>query len=317
MPQGKPTKPARVTEDKFASVVRAYLRSAKFDSYAQETRALWGRELNFMARPDCLGDLMIAEIRPALVQAYFDGLSGFPGKQQAALAALKRLEKWAVVRDILPRQITLGVEVEEMDGGHIPWTDEQVALAEKYARPDIARAITLGANTGQRVSDLVRMGPTDIEIYNGVEGIKVIQQKTKREVWIPIISTLAAAMASWERRPGPFLRRIGGTVWDRRALSSAWAYERDTNPELEPLRAIGPNKERPAVLHGLRGHACVRLLRAGANTRQISDIVGMSEEMVKNYTRFSDQRDNALAAVYHMERTIRERSGRKSGDSGL
>lgn len=309
MPREKPMKPALVTEDKFAGIVRAFMRSPKFRDYSRATQELWGRELNFMSRPDCLGDFSREEIRPSLVQAYFDGISDFPGKQAAGLTALKQLEGWAVVRDLLPRQITLGVEIGESDGGHIPWTEEQVALAEQYARPDLARVVTLGANTGQRGSDLIRMSPTDRELYNGVEGHKVIQKKTGREVWIPIISTLATAMAKWERRPGPYLVRTDGRPWLRKDLTAAWAWERDHNPHLEPLRAIGPDKDRPAVLHGLRGHACVRLLRAGANTRQISDMVGMSEEMVKNYTRFSEQRDNAVAAVFHMERTIRERSG--------
>src|SRR5262249_9633249 len=55
------------------------------------------------------------------------------------------------------------------------------------------------------------------------------------------------------------------------------------------------------VLHGLRGTACVRLLRAGANTRQIADMVGMSEPTVKRYTRFSEQRKNAPAPVTHVD----------------
>ncbi len=162
----------------------------------------------------------------------------------------------------------------------------------------------------------MRMGPTDVENYKGTDGINVRQVKTGREVWIPITSPLAAAMQAWERRPGPFLRKMDGTPWTRPALTNAWAYERDNNPALAPLRACGPDKDSPLVIHGLRGHACVRLLRAGATTRQISDMVGMSEEMVANYTKFSVQRDNASAAVFHLERTLRERNLDKSNRTG-
>lgn len=309
MPHDERPKIARVTEDSFAAVVRAFLESPKFRAYSEETQKVWGRELRFVARPDCLGSTSLQTIRPALVQAFMDGLEGRPGKQAASLAALKQLEKWAVVRDILPRQITLGVEVEDSDGGHVPWTDEHVAIAEQHARPDLARAVTLGANTGQRGSDLVRMGWSDIETYKGMDGIKVIQKKTKKEVWVPITPVLAAAMATWEKRPGPFLARPDGRVWLRHDLSNAWTYERNHNPELAKLKAAG------LVMHGLRGHACVRLLRAGANTRQISDIVGMSEPMVARYTRFSSQRENASAAVLHME-TFRERKIDTSNKSG-
>jgi integrase len=321
MPRDGRSKTGRlVTEDTFAALVRAYKLSPKFLGYADATKALWARELDFMSEPDTLGALTRTEIRPSLVQGYIDGIAGLPGKQAAAMAALKQLEKWAVVRDLLPRQITLGVETEESEGeGHIPWTDEQVALAERYARPDIARAVTLGANTGQRGSDLVRMGPTDIETFKGadgnpVNGINVRQKKTKRQVWVPITSALAAAMETWERRPGPFLTRTTGRtpIWTRAGLTNAWAYERDRNPDLAPLRLCGPNHDTPLVLHGLRGHACVRLKRAGANTNQIADTVGMSEEMVKNYTRLSEQRENAVAAVYHLEKTLQERLERMS-----
>ena len=303
-----------VTEDSFAALVRSYLGSPKFATYSDNTKRRWGFELSFASRPDCLGAILLQEIRPSLVQAFFDGLTDRPGKQASALAAFKELEKWAIVRDILPRQITLGVTIEESDGGHIPWSAEQVALAEQHARPDLARAVTLGANTGQRGSDLVRMGWTDIEPFGGIDGIALVQVKTRREVWVPITSPLAAAMAKWERRPGPFLTRLDGRPWTRDAISDAWSYERDHNPALAPLRAIGPDKDRPAVLHGLRGHACVVLLRAGANTRQIADCVGMSEPIVAKYTRHSIQRENASAAVYHLERAIRERRTKTEGE---
>lgn len=292
---------ARVTEDCFASVVRSYLASAKFAGYAEATKELWARYLMFAGRPDTLGNVSLQTLRPSLVQAYLDGLAGRPGTQSASLAAIKQLERWAIVRDILPRPITTGVETEEPEGGHTPWSDEHVAMVEKHARADIARVVTLGANTGQRGSDLVRMGWTDIELYEGMSGIKVIQKKTAREVWVPITAALAAAMSTWERRPGPFLTKLDGHPWTREQLTAAWVRQRDSTPELAPIKTAG------LVIHGLRGHACVRLLRAGANSRQISDMVGMSEGMVKDYTRFSDQRANASAAVYHMQRTIQER----------
>jgi integrase len=297
---------ARVTEDTFASLIRLFMASPKWalpppKGYAENTKTSWGGQLAFMSRPDCLGAISVQEIRPSLVQAFFDGIADRPGKQETSLAVLRQLEKWAIVRELLPRQITLGIEITKSDGGHTPWSDAHVETAEQHARGDLARAITLAAHTGQRGSDLVRMGPTDVETFDGIDGINVIQQKTKREVWIPITSTLAAAMATWERRPGPFLRRLDGGVWTRKALYTAWVYERDHNPDLAALRALG------LVPHGLRGHACVRLLRAGANTRQIADMVGMSEDMVKRYTRLSAQRENASAAVYHLERTLRER----------
>lgn len=317
MPHDENRKAAQVTDETFAALVRAFKVSPKFGKYAQATRDLWGRSLDFAARPTLLGAKTRQELRPSLVQAFFDGIANKPGKQAACLAAIKQLEKWAVVRDLLPRQITLGVETEDSDGGHVPWSAEQVAHAEANLPPHLARVITLAANTGQRGSDLIRMGWSDLETYEGIEGLNVRQKKTGRDVWIPIASPLAAAMGTWgERRAAPFLTREDDRLWTRKALTAAWTYQRDTRPEFASYRLCGPDADRPLVLHGLRGHACVVLLRAGANTRQISDMVGMSEDMVKGYTKLSEQRENAVAALHHLERTIGERKFNKSNRGG-
>jgi len=77
--------------------------------------------------------------------------------------------------------------------------------------------------------------------------------------------------------------------------------ERAHNPSLAPLAEAG------LVMHGLRGTAVVRLRRGGASVPQICDMVGMSEQMVARYCRFSNQRDNALAAVHYLDRTALER----------
>lgn len=303
MARGRPFRAAKITDECFAAVIRAFMASPKFQGYSPATREVWGRELRLAERPDTLGAISVNVIRPALVQAFMDGMSDRPGKQAAALAALRQLERWGIVRDLLPQPITLGVEIGRSHDGHKPWTDEQVRLAETHARPELARVVTLAANTGQRGSDLVKMRWTDLEDYNGRTGINVTQLKTGRQIWVPITQELASAMAQWERRPGFILLRPTGIPWTRKALTWAWIVERDGNPALRPLAGL--------VLHGLRATACVRLLRAGANTRRIADMVGMSEPIVGRYCRFSVQRENASAAVLYLDRTSRERAAQK------
>jgi len=284
----------KISPGSFAAVIRAYVLSPKFAGYAPSTQKLWGAELRFAEHPDRLGGVPIKEIRPALVQAFLDGMADRPAKQEAAYSALKQLERWAIVRDLLPRAITTGCETEGSDGGHLPWTDAQVLLGQQQTPPAIARVITLAANTGQRGSDLVRMRWSDIETFEGHPGVNVIQQKTKQRVWVPFTRELRDEISTWERRPGFILDRPSGGPWaTRSALTWAWWVERQRHPELAEL-----------VIHGLRGTACVRLLRSGNNTRQISDRIGMSEPMVKRYTRFSEQQQNALAALHHAEKNI-------------
>jgi hypothetical protein len=67
------------------------------------------------------------------------------------------------------------------------------------------------------------------------------------------------------------------------------------------------------VLHGLRGHACVQLRRAGLSGVLISDMVGMSVPMVERYCRFSVQRENATAGVVHLQNAVQERNKKFTG----
>ena len=274
----------------FAALVESFISSPQFQGMAENSKALWTHELRQAADLNQLGISSLKEIRPSLVQKYLDGLDGRPGKQAAALTAIRALNKWARVRDLLSSSIVEGVATGRSKDGHIPWTGGQVATAERFCHDDLARAIVLGANTGQRISDLVRMGWADIETYKGHKGINV-EQKTGRKIWIPINEKLAAAMIVWGPRDiGPFLLR-GGQPWRSEQLTDAWHWERENNDALKEHRSLG------LVLHGLRGHCCVRLCREGYTDHAIADTVGMSIPMVGRYTRLSSQRDNALAAI--------------------
>lgn len=310
MPRGRRYKGRRVTGDVFASVIRGFLASEKFKKLAPSTQVNYRHNLTMAEHPDTLGSVPVEELRPALVQAFLDGYADRPAQQKCAQTALKSLEKWALVRDHLPYPITLGTEAPGGTGGHVPWTDEHVALAELHAKPHLSRIITLAANTGQRGSDLVRMRWSDIEEYQGRPGINVTQYKTGLVIWIPMTQELMAAVRSWERRPGYFILKEDGQPFSRPQLSNQWLRERDMNAALAPLATAGLS------MHGLRATAVVRLRRAGATTGQIADMVGMSEPMVNRYCRFSKQRENALAAVVYLDRTPHELGGKKSPING-
>ncbi len=187
----------KIKTGSFAAVVRAFLMSPKFEALSRSTQVHYRHLLNLAERSDILGAIPVDEMRPALVQAFLDGLADRPAQQKCAQTAIKSLERWALVRDLLPRQITLGTEAPGGTGGHVPWTDEQVALAEQYVRPHLARVITLAANTGQRGSDLVKMRWTDIEEVEGRPGINVTQVKTGLKLWVPFTSALQAAISKW------------------------------------------------------------------------------------------------------------------------
>jgi integrase len=290
----------RIMPGTFASVIRAYMNSRKWGALAPSTRRNYNLVLKIAEMEGGLGGCSVQVIRPALIQGFLDGLADTPGRQSIAKTALKAVEKFAVVRDLVPTPFMTGTTVLGSETGFEPWSLEQVALAERHARPDLARAVTLAVNTGQRGSDTVRMCPNDIEemidpLTNArVRGINVRQQKTDVRLWVPFLPEFDAIIASWGRNPGPFLRRPRGKPYTRQQLSEAWNYELRTNKELKPLADAG------LVLHGLRATAVVYRRKRGLNPLQISSMIGMSLQMVERYCRLADKTDLALAAVHFL-----------------
>jgi integrase len=297
MPQ-KPSPPRlhRIAEGSFAAVVRAYQRSQDFAKLAPGSQKGYARILRWIEDPRALGAYSVYQIRPALVQAFLDGLADRPGAQKNTQSVLKAIEKFALVRDLLPGTVTTGTYTVPTDGGHQPWPDSWVTLAEQHARPDLARVVTLMVHTGQRGSDVVRMRWSDIEGQDGATGINVLTKKVGLRLWVPFTDELKGTLADWEKHPPFFLvvNPFDGKPYTRENLSWHWNKERDTNPALVPL------KEGQATLHGLRATCVVRLRKRKASALQIANMIGMSEPMVARYSRFADQREMALAAVHHL-----------------
>lgn len=298
----------KIVPGTFAHVIRKFMASGAFTTKAESTMRNWGNALRLAEEEGGLGGCSVQVIRPAIIQCFLDGLSHFPGKQSVAYTALKAVEKFAVVRDLVPIPFMTGTQIIGSDGGHEPWPDAFISLAEQYAAPNLAKAVILALHTGQRGSDTVRMGMSDIEekicpttgIYR--RGLNVIQQKTGRRLWVPFLSAeFEATVMSWERRPGPFYVNPKGLPYTRPSLSTAWNRERDGNEALKPLSEAG------MVLHGLRATAIVRARKRGLSDLQISNVYGMSPPMVGRYSRLADQGDMAMAAIHFLDRTGGER----------
>ncbi len=227
------------------------------------------------------GDLLAEQMRPSLIREFIEGLAEKPGAANNFLSVMRSLSKWANARELLTRSLTEGVERYTPKGGHKPWTDAQLAIAEQKLTGMVRRGFILARYTGQRGSDIVRLGETFID----EGGFRLAQQKTGREIWCPIDDRLAVEMAAWERRPGPYLRHDRG-VYRRPILDKHFAEQRDRIPEL-----------KGATLHGLRSTRVIELRRAGLTTAQIQDQVGMSLGMIERYCRFADKKASGKASV--------------------
>jgi integrase len=266
-------------------VIDRYITSPKFRSLTPGTQGMYAKPLKVIRAG--FGDWDASALRPSHLREVLEGMADMPGAANNLLSVARALSKWAVARDLFPTSISEGLEGYEKSGGHKPWSDKQLAAAERHLTGMVRRGFFLLRYTGQRGSDVVRLGETFID--DG--GFRLTQQKTGREVWIPIDDALAAEMATWERVPGPYLRHSRG-VYRRAILDKHFAEQRECIPELAGC-----------TLHGLRGTRVVELRRAGLTTSQIQDQVGMSLAMIERYCRFADKKASGKASVV----TLRER----------
>jgi integrase len=232
------------------------------------------------------GDLPIEGLRPSHVKKAMEGMATTPAKANQFLSVMRVLSGWALVSDKIMQGLTEGVKAYKVTGGHKPWTEAQIAIAKAKLSGSVRKGVMLYLYTGQRGQDVVRLGPTDID--DG--GFDLGQKKTGVDVWCPIVSELAAEMATWEKRPGPFLRREDGKSYSRKLFWEHFIAATENIPELSEV-----------TLHGLRCTAVIRLRHGGLSVPQISDIVGMSLQTVTRYCRFADRKTGGKEALIKLE----------------
>jgi integrase len=143
-------------------------------------------------------------------------------------------------------------------------------------------AMELALNTGQRGSDLVRMGRQHVR--NSV--LKIKQAKTSAEVEVPIHPDLAATLAAMPASDLTFLTNGWGRPFTPNGFSN-WFSKAATAAGLPGYTA-----------HGLRKGCCKRLADMGCSVTEIAAISGhASLSEVQRYTKAYDRRRAAGSAM--------------------
>jgi integrase len=288
---------AMLTPGTFNELIDAYLISPAFTEIAASTQYNYRRDLAIARQ--AWGALPAEGVEPKHVQKVMDGLARTPAKANSFLGTMKTLAKFARKRGLISSNFAEGVDRYDVsDRGHKPWTATQIKCAHDCLTGDVRRGIMLALYTGQRLSDVVRLGWTDVD----ENGFRLRQKKTKRDVWCPIVPELAAEMATWEKLPGPFVRQPRGKPITRKHF---WRFFDEARKQFPDLQG--------ATMHGLRATAVVRLRQAGLSTGQIGDVIGMSLAMIERYCRFADRKESGRAAVVALARTRSERGLENNG----
>ena len=264
------------------------------------TQAAYKRWLK-LAR-NAWGELRAEGLRPVHVLNLMDTLNNTPGKANAFLGAMRALSKFARTRDLVPSSFIEGVSAYDVsDKGHKPWTPAQIQAAHEKLTGMVRRGVMLALYTGQRGSDVVRLGWTDIDSGPEGDGFKLTQKKTGVEAWCPILPELTTEMSTWKKQPGPFVVQDNGKQITWKHFWKHFDEAREQIPEL-----------KGTTLHGLRANAVIRLRQEDMTTSQIVDTIGLSRQMVERYSRFADRKQSGQAVLIKLKERAREREKNKT-----
>ncbi|MFK7745501.1 MAG: tyrosine-type recombinase/integrase [Roseobacter sp.] len=164
-----------------------------------------------------------------------------------------------------------------------PWPRELLD-AYRQACPVGTRerlVMELCVGTGQRIGDILEMRWSDIEDGS----VFVRQNKTKKELWVPILPELQTALDAASRHSVFILtNEQGSNRWSYRGASAAVRKVR------EQIGAL------PYDIHSWRYNAACELLEAGCGDDLIAAVTGQSPAMVQHYTKKVRQRIRAAQA---------------------
>lgn len=216
------------------------------------------------------------------VIALIDQRGNTPGAANLMLWVIGALYKWGRDRGHVTNEPCK--DIERLDvGEHEPWPDwlvEEALAGEGRVR----LAVHLLYYTAQRIGDVLTIRWSDIT--NDVLTIR--QQKTGKDLQIPLHGKLAAELAKTEKAGLTIIAKNGNRIKEaamRRELQ-AWALARG----------------QKIVPHGLRKNAVNALLECGCSAAEAGAISGQSLQVVEHYAKRRAQSRLGGAAILKWER---------------
>lgn len=274
--------PRRIVSRSFEALVADYRNSPRYKNLKPRTALDYDKHLDFFreimseANPAKMQRKDVIRLRDANAEkAYFANYS---------LRVLRVLMEHCVDLGWRESNPARGVsELKTTKKEREPWPRE---LLEAYrASCDLGTrerlVMELCVGTGQRIGDVLEMRWSDIK--DG--GFVVRQNKTGKELWVPILPELSAALDAASRHSVFILTNERGTNrWSYRGASHAVRAVR------ERIGALGYD------IHSWRYNAACELVEAGCGDDLVASVTGQSPAMVLHYTKKVRQRIRAIQA---------------------
>lgn len=276
-----------------ADMARDYENSRDFERLATNSQALYSKTLRRIVA--LLGKWPVTTLEATHVQPILDKEMAGPGAHNIFTAVLGVLFKWGRARGKTEQAPTTGIR-KLKTSEHEPWPEDVLETALASDDELIRLATSLLYFTGQRIGDVLKMRWSDIR--RGT--IHVIQDKTGKELWIPLLSELVAVLDQTPKRGMTIIAGADGKPVAQQSLRLA-------------LQAFTAKHGRKTVPHGLRKNAVNAFLEAHCSIAEVASITGQTFAMVEHYARRINQMHMAEAAVLKLEN---RRRGRPKKDAG-
>lgn len=275
-------KPRIVTSRTFTALVKSYHRSPRYRNLKPRTALDYDKHLEFFV--SIMGDRNPVKMQRKDVIRLRDANAEKAYFANYSLRVLRVLMEHCVDlgwRDNNPARGVPELKTEKTE--REPWPRELLdiyrATCPLGTRERLVMELCVG--TGQRIGDVLNMRWSHIEDA----AFFVKQSKTKKELWVPILPELQAALDAASRHSVFILTNERGTNrWSYRGASAAVRRVR------ERIGALAYD------IHSWRYNAACELLEAGCGDDLIAAVTGQSPAMVQHYTRKVRQRIRAVQA---------------------
>ncbi len=282
-----------------AALIEGFIGSTDFQGLGERTRADYLKHLQRISARFGSAPLSVFEdrrIRGDLKSWRGDLSKASPRQADMALGVLRRVLAFGFDTGELTQNHATGLgTVYRGDRSDRIWTQDDVRAFLAIAGPEMALALRLALDTGQRQGDLIRLTWT---AFDG-EAITLRQRKGRRRVYIPCTERLCAELRRTPRCAVTILTGVRGKPWTTDGFRTEWHKV-----------AVRAGIQGRLTFHDLRGTAVTRLAELGCTTAEIAAITGHELQHVDRILEAYLARTKSLArsAIAKLE----GRNGNKS-----
>ena len=253
---------------KIQSLVAGYQASDDWLKLADKTRKNWIPFLNSVS--ETFGTTSIAAFdRPLIrvaIRKWRDGFKHSPRQADMALQVLSRILSFGVAEGRLQANACKGIpRLYSNNRAHFIWNEEQIAAIANFASEEVMWAVRLGALTGLRKSDLLRLSWSHVQQYS-IEA-RTGKSGYQKTAVIPLYRELKELLDTIPKRATTVLTNTEGKPWKTGFDAS-----------------FRPAKLKAGIdlhFHDLRGTAATRMYMAGLTVREIAQMFTWGEDKVE------------------------------------